>query len=65
MVNKGRILREIGNFLGTLQIWSNRMTNWGEKLGFSRLEKKIHEKSMESKITWLGSEFVEKSRSEI
>ena len=33
MVNKGRIHGEIGNFQGILQIWSDWMRNWGEKLG--------------------------------
>ena len=33
MVNKSQIHKELGKFLGILQIWSNQMRNWGEKLG--------------------------------
>ena len=32
MLNKGCTDEEIKNFLGVLQIWSNKMINWGEKL---------------------------------
>ena len=46
MVNKGRIHGELGNFLGIFKIRSNRMRNWGEKLGISinseKDSKKLH-----------------------
>ena len=32
MVNKGRNHKEKGNFWGVLQIQSNQMKNWAEKL---------------------------------
>ena len=34
-MNEGQIHKEKGNFLGILQIRSNRMMTWGEKLGIS------------------------------
>ena len=48
MVNKGRIYREIGKILDILQIWSNQMMNWGEKLRvLVDLERRLQDKVME------------------
>ena len=66
MMNKGQIYEDLGYFLGVLQIRSNQMTNWSEKLEILvYLEIRLKDKSMESMIAQFGLVFVEKSRSKI
>ena len=55
MVNKGRIYKEVGNFQAIIQIWSNRILNWDEKLGILvDLKRRLQDKPMKSKNTQFG-----------